>query len=1030
MSQPDIQSFLQNLDRSRLLGAETAVERWQKVCTEDVEPANAESLAAMLVQKGTLTGYQADKLLRGSTRFFLDDYKLLETIGSGRMAGVYRAIHKLGMPVAAKILPPSSAKRPEVLARFQREAELAMQLDHPHVVKTYHAGVSEGLHYIAMEFLEGETLEERLKSKGKLPTSDVLRVADQTLQALGHLHDKGMVHRDVKPGNLMLVSLPGAPGENSFSVKLLDVGLGRALFTDENEPGDVQELTAAGELIGTPDYTAPEQSRDSHAADIRSDMYSLACVLYECLTGRVPFPDKNLVNKLVKHAQEMPPPLDANSDPAAPPIQAWLWKLMAKKPADRFQTPAEAAAALQSLLRVKPPVVQRSTNVADESPFAVDVAPAPRSIQPQPKLHAAPERQVRPVLPVTSPPARKPAWKYVAIGSGGFLLLVVLSYALFTAMSGPSKPKSPTDDGKQIASVPPSDNDTRTPKDSKKDVKPVIKKTPSELKDPPKKAEPEPKDLPKKTEPEPKDPPKKTEPEPKDPPKKTEPEPKDTPKLPDMKKEPVVVAAPPDERAAVPSADEIAKAEAVVRNLLKAEYAKTKTADRLALAAKLMEEAAGTKDNAARFVMLRDARNIAAGAGNGTLAFTAAGEIATDFQISAGKASAAAADLIAVATLTPAAASESTDAIFIALDAAHGAEDWPSAVALARSAEVVARKSHSAVLTTMAQTKLKEAETMKVAADKVKDHIATLKSNPDDPAANLAVGRFRCLIKQDWESGLEMLAKGTDELLKAAAENDLKAGSGNETDRAAAGDSWYDLSRTADPSAKFAMQSRAHLWYNAALGGLTGLDKLKAEKRVAELQAVLAARGGSMKRWMANRQAIVGGLIKKWDLVGGSPAMKEFELVPKDGAILVGFSYAVAGKDDPPEWLQPIFLSPRGEVKGASYGTARNTDFLKVAKAKTGYAVGALYVRANPQSRLLTLKPIYMKITDKGLDTTNRYVGPPIGADGGESQLLGGDGNFIIGLHGKITIDNKVGALSVITLTTQEPPAMPEPKAK
>ena len=170
-----------------------------------------------------------------------------------------------------------------------------------------------------MEFLEGETLEERLKEKGKLAPGEVLRIADQTLQALGHLHEKGMVHRDVKPGNIMLVTLPGSgTTEPAYAVKLLDVGLGRALFSEEDEAGAGQDLTAAGTTIGTPDYTAPEQSRDSHLADIRTDMYGLGCVLYECLTGRVPFPDKNLVNKLIKHSREMPPALDLRRIPRRP----------------------------------------------------------------------------------------------------------------------------------------------------------------------------------------------------------------------------------------------------------------------------------------------------------------------------------------------------------------------------------------------------------------------------------------------------------------------------------------------------------------------------------------------------------------------------------------------------------------------------------------------------------------------------------------------------------------------------------------
>ena len=275
------------------------------------------------------------------------------------MAGVYKATHKkLGMAVAVKILPPVNAKKPEALARFQREAQLALQLDHPHVVKTFHSGAADGLNYIAMEYLEGETLEERLEAKKKLPPSEVLNVAMQTLAGLQHLYDKGMVHRDVKPGNLMLVALPGKP-DSEYAVKLLDVGLGRALFAEDDEPGAGPDLTAAGEMIGSPDYTSPEQCLNSHSADIRSDMYSLGCVLYQCLTGQVPFPDKNVVQKISKHAAMMPTPPDLSAYEQGEKLQAWLWKLFAKRPAERFQTPIDAARALKK-------VVGKTSGTADE----------------------------------------------------------------------------------------------------------------------------------------------------------------------------------------------------------------------------------------------------------------------------------------------------------------------------------------------------------------------------------------------------------------------------------------------------------------------------------------------------------------------------------------------------------------------------------------------------------------------------------------------------------------------------------------
>src|SRR5262245_34492357 len=273
-------------------------ERWTQ---ESSRSEDAESFRRFLVSSGFVTDYQATLLAHGRNEgYFIDRYKIVTRIGQGRMAGVYEALTPDNERVALKVLPPSKAKNPQLLARFNREAKFVTRLNHANVVRSFEFGESGGLHFIALEFLEGETLDEVLKRRGRLTVPEAVRVIFQALQGSQHLHEQGIVHRDLKPANLMLV--PGRiDGQldttNGSCVKILDVGLGRQVF-DDNENTDDQEtqLTAEGVMLGTPDYWAPEQARNAHEVDIRADIYGLGCVLYHCLTGQPPFPDTHMLN--------------------------------------------------------------------------------------------------------------------------------------------------------------------------------------------------------------------------------------------------------------------------------------------------------------------------------------------------------------------------------------------------------------------------------------------------------------------------------------------------------------------------------------------------------------------------------------------------------------------------------------------------------------------------------------------------------------------------------------------------------------
>jgi serine/threonine protein kinase len=346
-----VEALCTALVKSRLLtpdGIRTIYQRWLREAKESAPDVGR--FSRWLVDNQIVSEYQLGVVSRGrGDQLFLNQYKLIERIGKGRMAGVYKAVHNLGQAVAIKVLPPSKAKDPAIFARFQREARLAVPLKHPNVVRTFQLDEANGLHYLVMEYLEGETLAEVLARRGRLPTPEAVCVVYQALQGLQHLHEENLVHRDMSPENLMLI---GGEKENLLkaTVKILDIGTGRELFDEETKAEGEFALTNEGDILGTPLYMSPEQAGDPHGADIRADLYSLGCVLYHALAGRPPFEDKSNVRLLVRHATEAPRPIAERCPDAPAGLQRVLDRLLAKDRTKRFATPDEARLALTPFL--------------------------------------------------------------------------------------------------------------------------------------------------------------------------------------------------------------------------------------------------------------------------------------------------------------------------------------------------------------------------------------------------------------------------------------------------------------------------------------------------------------------------------------------------------------------------------------------------------------------------------------------------------------------------------------------------------
>ena len=295
-------------------------------------------LERILVQRGLLNRFQVNQVAQGKGRELrLGSFLLLEPLGKGGMGMVFKARHRgLGRVVALKLIRKEKLSNATSVKRFYQEVQAAAALNHPNIVLAYDAGLAGNTHYFSMEFVEGKDLARLVKQNGPLPVSLACEFTRQAALGLQHAHEKGLIHRDIKPHNLLVTMAAGTP-----LVKLLDMGLAR--LQGQGETG----LTQSGQVLGTPEYLAPEQAIDSHKADARSDIYSLGCTLYFLLTGRAPFTGETLTEVLLKHQMEEAPTL--TTVPRA--LAAVVRKMMAKQPDDRYQTPAEVVEALAAFAR-------------------------------------------------------------------------------------------------------------------------------------------------------------------------------------------------------------------------------------------------------------------------------------------------------------------------------------------------------------------------------------------------------------------------------------------------------------------------------------------------------------------------------------------------------------------------------------------------------------------------------------------------------------------------------------------------------
>jgi serine/threonine-protein kinase len=328
-------------------------------------------------------------------------YRIMRKLGSGGMADVYLAEdEELGRRVAIKILNDRHANDDSFVERFRREAKNAAGLSHPNIVSIYDRGEAEGTYYIAMEYLDGRSLKELVVARGPLPIPDAIDAIRQVLAALRFAHRKGIVHRDIKPHNVM--------ADADGRLKVTDFGIARA---------GVSQMTEAGSIIGTAQYLSPEQARGA-PVDQRSDLYSVGVVLYEMLTGTTPFSGESPVEIAMKHLSDPPRPPSVQRPDIPPDLDMVVLRALAKNPEDRFQTAEELDAELgrvASGIGVTAETADAATAVLS----GATLSDAPTSIVPPRRPPAA----TRPPYRYAEPPARRrPIWPWLLA-----LLLVVLA---------------------------------------------------------------------------------------------------------------------------------------------------------------------------------------------------------------------------------------------------------------------------------------------------------------------------------------------------------------------------------------------------------------------------------------------------------------------------------------------------------------------------------------------------------------------------------------------------------------------------
>ena len=429
----NVNEFLQIIIRSGAVPKADLDAHVGRIVTAGRMPTEPKPLADMLVAERVLTQFQASQFLRGRWRRFVlcGKYRLLRPIGSGGMGIVYLCEHLvMKRQVAIKVLPTTRSD-PGAIERFHREARAVAALTHMNIVRAYDVDRDGPFHFLVMEYIEGQSLLDIVRSHGPLDITRACHYIAQSAQGLQHAHLAGIIHRDIKPSNLLL--------DRDGTIKLLDMGL--AKFFDDK----ADELTRdhqPGAILGTADYLSPEQAVDSHNVDIRSDIYSLGLTFYFILTGRTPFEGSSVQQKLISHQWREPEPIRKFRPDVPEPLVAVVERMMAKELDKRFAMPMEVINALRpwTLAPIAPPgdlltIPGQSDTIHPTPPLQrTPNTDLPKSTETQVGMMFADESNdgsENPTVVVSRPPEPERSWLLPAALGGlliGTLMLAIIWY--------------------------------------------------------------------------------------------------------------------------------------------------------------------------------------------------------------------------------------------------------------------------------------------------------------------------------------------------------------------------------------------------------------------------------------------------------------------------------------------------------------------------------------------------------------------------------------------------------------------------